>query len=126
MCTMKTLMIALLVSASPVAEKAATYRWLTPAEMETLLRGYRIVEADNRPSWMHTPEEFHQDGSYVLHGDNYEAHGKYSFRNDTVCVQAERDPEVCRRILIDKDGRYWIVGRYNPHLIERISVKPLR
>lgn len=95
-------------------------------ELESLLRGSRITQPDRRESYMRTPEEFHKNGSYVRHEDNFEAHGKYSFKDDAVCAQAEQDPEVCRRVLIDKDGRYWIVGRYNPRLVERISVKPLR
>ena len=59
-------------------------------------------------------------------GDNFEAHGSYTFRDGEVCDRAERDPEVCRRVLIDKDGRYWIVGRFNQRLLTNISVKPLR
>ena len=120
------LVSALAVVASPEASGSPSYRWLTTGELGTLLRGSRIVEADDRPSWMHTPEEFSSNGNYVLYADNYEAHGKYSFRNDAVCVQAERDPEVCRRILIDNHGRYWIVGRDNSGLVKEISVKPLR
>ena len=125
MCTVKTLVAALLVSTSP-ADQNSTYRWLTTAELGQLLRGSRITQPDRRESYMRSPEEFHENGSYVVHGDNYEAHGKYSFKDDAVCAQAERDPEVCRRILIDRDGRYWIVGRYSPRFIERISIQPLR
>jgi hypothetical protein len=106
--------------------KDAHYRWLTTIEVELLLRGSRIVEEDNRPSYMKTPEHFQENGHYVRHADNFEAHGSYTFRDGQVCDQAEREAEVCRRVLIDKDGRYWIVERYNQRLLTNISVKPLR
>ena len=125
MYTVKALITALLISTS-AADENPLYRWLSTAELETLLRGSWITQPDRRVSYMRNPEEFHENGSYVLHGDNYEAHGKYSFRDNAVCDQAERNPEVCRRVLIDKHGQYWIVGRYNPRLVERISVQPLQ
>lgn len=116
-----------LLSASPqAAAKKPLYRWLINGELEALLRGTRIMEADDRSSYMRTPEEFHKDGSYVRHADNYEAHGKYTFRNGAVCDYAYGEREVCRRILIDKEGRYWIIGRYNSQIMVRVSIQPLR
>lgn len=117
---------SLLLSTSAASAENPPYRWLTTVELEALLRGTRIVEDDNRPSLMLTPEEFHENGHYVLHGDNYEAHGKYRLRDDLVCARAEQRPEVCRKVLIDRSERYWIVTRTNPRSIVRISVEPLR
>jgi Zn-finger nucleic acid-binding protein len=107
------------------ATPSAPYRWLTTGELESLLRESWIVEADNRPRYMHTPEHFQSNGHYVRYDDNFEAHGKYTFRNGKVCAQAEREPEFCRGVLVNKDGAYWIVGRYNQRLV-KIFVKPLR
>ena len=117
---------ALLLIASPAATQSPPYRWLTSGELDSVLRGSRIIEADARESYMRTPELFHQNGSYARYSDNYEVHGKYSFRNDAVCDQAVGEPEVCRKILVDQAGRYWIVGRENPRLLVRIDVKPIR
>lgn len=113
-------------SSQQAAPEEQARRPLTPSELETLLRGSRIVEADISVSYMRTPEEFHKNGSYVRHADNYEAHGKYSFRDGAVCVTADQDPEVCRKITIDQEGRYWITSRNNPRLLIRISVAPLQ
>ena len=101
-------------------------RWLTTNELEALLPGNRIVEADAQVSYMRTPEEFHKNGSYVRHADNYEAHGKYRFKNDAVCDHALGEQEVCRKILTDDKGQYWIAGRDNPGHLTRITIQPLR
>lgn len=121
-----SLFTVLLIGASPDVSQSTPYRWLATSELETLLRGSQIIEADIRVSYMRTPEEFHQNGRYVRHADNYEANGKYSFRHDAVCDRAYGEPEVCRKILVDQAGRYWIVGRENPRLLVKIDVKPLR
>lgn len=105
---------------------ASTYRWLTTHELEALLPGTRIVEADVSVSYMRTPEEFHKNGSYVRHADNYEAHGKYSVRDNSVCDHALGEQAICRKILIDKEGRYWINSRDNPRHLTRITIQPLR
>jgi hypothetical protein len=119
--------LAVLLLAGPTAAaESPPYRWLNTSELEALLRGSRIVEADNMPSYMKTPEDFHQNGRHVRYADNYEGHGKYSFRDSAVCDQEIGGQEVCRRILIDKQGRYWIVSRDDPRLLVKISVKPLR
>ena len=127
---------ALVISCAPVQSGSQTlaartsstpYRWLTTAELEFLLRGNRMVQADfDEKSLMRTPEEFHQDGRYVRHADNYEANGKYSFRDGAVCDKAYGDPEVCRKILVDKSGQHWIVGRQNPRILIKISITSLR
>lgn len=119
--------IALLIAPSPTTAESLPYHWLATSELETLLRGSRIIEADNnRPSYMRTPEIFSRNGHHARYADNYEHHGKYSIRNGAVCDQAMGEQEVCRHILVDKDGRYWIVGRENPSVVVQISVIPLR
>ena len=99
------------------------YRWLTSSELEALIRGTRMVENNNKPSYMKTPEEFRRDGSHVRYADNYEAHGKYRIKDDEVCVEADGASESCRRLLLDKDGQYWIVGREKSRLLIKVSVQ---
>jgi len=113
-------------SSQQAAPQEQARRPLTTSELETLLRGSRITQPDRRESYMRTPEEFRENGSYVRHEDNFEAHGKYGFRDGAVCVAAEQDPEICRKIMIDENGRYWITSRNNTRLLIRISVAPLQ
>jgi len=120
------ILVAALLGISSPAPSIPPYRWLTASELETLLRGSLIVEADVRANYLRTREEFHRNGNYVRHDHNYEAHGKYTFRDDAVCDQALGDQEVCRRVLIDAHGRYWIIARTNAQYIVRISVEALR
>ena len=120
------LMAAMLVGAPPEKSANPPYRWLDTGELDTLLRGYRIVEADNRPSHLRTREEFHQNGNYVRYEHNYEAQGKYKFSQDAVCDHAIGEGEICRKILVDSMGQYWIIARNNSKIIIRISVTPIR
>lgn len=125
MAIVSILLTALFISTSPATAEKPHYRWLTTGELENLLRGNRITQPD-KPAYQRTPEEFHKNGWHVLYADNYEAHGKYTFRNDSVCDQELGHKEICRKILIDDQGRYWIVSRTNSRLLNRISIQPLR
>lgn len=116
----------LALAAPQTAEPNPAYRWLSTTELDALIRGSIVVEDTNAPSYMKTPEEFCRDGWYVRYADNYEAHGKYAFRDNAVCDQELGKREVCRGVLIDKQGRYWIVNREAPGLLLKVSVKPIR
>ena len=110
------------LTVASVTPQETLYRWLTSSQLEALLRGSRIVEADNRPDYMRTPEEFRRNRHYVRFADNYEAHGSYSFEGDELCVEAD-GKTVCRRLLLDKYGQHWIVGRENSQSLTKITVQ---
>jgi hypothetical protein len=126
MMVLNILATATLIGFAQVPSGEQLCHRLTTAELEALLRGSRITQPDRPARYMRTPEEFRENGTYVRFEDNFEARGTYTFKDDAVCVTAERDPEVCRRLMLDKSGTYWISSRNNSHLLVRISVEAIR
>lgn len=122
-----SLIVLLFVGASsPEPTPAAPTKWLTTRQLERLLTGSRLVQINRPKSYMRNPEEFRSSGTYVRHEDNFEARGTFRFNNNRVCVIAERDPEVCRRILVDSKGAHWIELPHAKGRLERVSVTTLR
>ena len=111
------------LNVASVAPQYTPYHWVRTTQLEALLRGSRIVEAGTRPDYMRTPEEFRRNGEYVRFADNYEAHGKYSIKDGEVCVEVDRAPEACRRVLFDKEGQYWIAGRENSRVLIKVTIQ---
>lgn len=118
-------LLALSAVTPEATQEEPRFQWLTTNELDALLRGSIVVEDANVPSYTKTPEEFRRDGSHVRYADNYEAHGKYAFRDNAVCDQELGKRELCRGVLIDKEGRYWIVSREVPGLLVKVSVRPI-
>ena len=114
-----SLFLAFALISEQGVESSRHYRQLTNGEIETLLSGHWIIEADDRPDYMKTEEHFTPSGHYVRYDDNYEAEGVYSFRDGEVCTRVELRPERCRRVFVDKDGRYWIAG---PRFLTKIQI----
>ena len=109
-----TVLALVLLSAS--SAPAAAPRLLTTSELRTLFVGSLVSRADlpKEQSAADQPEQFNPGGTWMLHADNYEERGSYLFRNNLVCVRAEQGAEVCRFVIRDPDGKYWIVRTLNP------------
>jgi len=107
---------------APTAAETTGYRRLTTGELQALLSGSRINQPDIQQSYARTPEDFLPDGTHIRHADNYEGRGRYDIRDDSVCVTDERKREFCRRVMIDRDGQYWITKRNKTPGLIRISV----
>ena len=118
---------ALVTASAPSAGAESTeYRRLTTSELVTLLSGSTFTQPDRQYSWQRTPEEFHKDGTYIRHADNFEGRGSYNIQGGSVCVTETREREICRQVMIDRDGQYWITKRNNMPGLIRISVGPIR
>lgn len=127
MIVLSSMALALLLSANHAPRSPAhDSRWLSTIQLQRLLTGTRVSQPDRSRGYMRNPEEFRRSGSYVRHEDNFEARGTYRFRAGRICVTAERDPETCRRMMIDKKGNYWMEGLHNLKALERVSIEALR
>ena len=111
---------------SPPSGPDPQSRVLKTSELETILRGAWIIDAHIPYSYCCYPEMFHRYGEYVRHSDNFEAHGTYRFKGDEVCVVAEQEEELCRRVMVDSRGRYWISRSHRPNSYKLIAISPLK
>ena len=108
---------------SPTDGPGPQSRALTTSELETVLRGTSIIDAYRPYSFCCYPEVFLRNGDYVRHEDNFEAHGSYRIKDNQVCTKAEEEEELCRRVIVDANGEYWI-GRSQPReSMRRISIR---
>jgi hypothetical protein len=118
------LLSGLLWSASD--DPNAQSRALTTNELEALLRGTSIIEPHRPNSCCWYPEMFAGRGEYVRYADNYEAHGTYRFQDGQICVLAEREEELCRHVMVDAEGHYWISRPHSPQSFKRIEISKLK
>lgn len=96
------------VSSKPPVSISQEIRPLTEQELQQLFSGLNIREVT--PPGMQnlsTLEQFNKNGTYVRYADNREIEGRYTIKNDRVCVRVVIHPEYCRSILVDAAGRYY-------------------
>jgi hypothetical protein len=98
---------------------------LTTSELEAVLPGSWIIDTEIPYSFCCYPEMFYSRGEYVRHADNYEAHGTYRISDNRVCVVAEREEELCRLVMVDAKGQYWISKKHSPQSFRRITINKL-
>lgn len=124
--TRSLLIASLLIGSSPVAADGTSLRLLSTSELQTLLLGSTFTQPDRPHSFTRAPEEFHGDGTYIRHADNFEARGKYQFKNDLVCTVETKKNEICRSVSVDADGTYWISKRNGQPGLIKIVVRPIQ
>ena len=128
MLYMRPILSALMVVTSFTSSASAEtteVRPLAASELQDLLIGSRITQPDRQPSYARVPEDFLRDGTHIFHADNYEGRGRYYVRDNSVCVNHERRREICRHVMIDQQGQYWISKRNGQPGLIRISVFPI-
>ena len=124
MFKLATLIIAASLSSAAVAGLKDS-RWLVTDELEQLLKEW-ITQPDIRDYHLRNPEYFYEGGEYVRHGDNYEEHGTYRFKDNLICTIAGKGGEVCRMIVLDEKGRYWMFQTLPWPRFDRMEISKIR
>jgi len=96
---------ALLISS--VESKTAPHI-LTTEELKVAVPGHSIGRADVLPHESQV-EQFRMDGTYLMLGDNFQDPGKYILRDNMICIQSVSYKTMCRFLLVDQHGYYWLV-----------------
>ena len=79
---------------------------LTTQELKAVVPGSSI----GRPStgYESAVEQFWKDGTYLQLADNSGDEGTYTIKDGRICIQSRYHKNLCRYLLRDQDGQYWL------------------